>query len=285
MTEQDTVPQASPGSPDEVVVVKLGGSDGVDLDACCADLAALWAAGRRLIVVHGGSGETNRISVALGHPPRFVTSLSGVESRYTDRDTRDIFAMVVAGKVNTAIVERLQAHGANALGLSGLDGRLLRGPRKDTIKVVENGKRLVLRGDYTGKVEQVNTGLLILLLGAGYLPVVAPLAASYEGEAINVDGDRAAARLAAALGAARLIILSNVPGLLARYPDEESLLRHVARADLSAAMDLAQGRMKKKVMGAQEALEGGVGMVVLGDARLTGPVSAALGGAGTTFTA
>jgi acetylglutamate/LysW-gamma-L-alpha-aminoadipate kinase len=263
------------------LVVKIGGSEGIDLDACCADIAALWQAGQRLVLLHGGSGETNRISAQLGHPPRFVTSVSGVESRYTDRETRDIFAMVYAGKVQTGIVERLQMQGVKAVGLSGIDGRVLEGPRKESIRVVENGKRLVLHGDYTGKVERVNTELLTLLLEAGYLPVLCPLASSYEGEAINVDGDRAAAVVAAALGAETLVILSNVPGLLARWPDEASLVRHIAPPELEAAMEMAQGRMKKKVMGAQEALQGGVRRVVLGDARLAHPISVALEGTGT----
>src|SRR5690348_16376926 len=94
-----------------LLVVKIGGSEGIDLDACCANIAEVWTGGQRLVLVHGGSGETNRISEQLGHPPRFVTSVSGVESRYTDRETRDIFAMVYAGKVQTGIVERLQGRG------------------------------------------------------------------------------------------------------------------------------------------------------------------------------
>ncbi|GAC1428610.1 MAG: [LysW]-aminoadipate kinase [Chloroflexota bacterium] len=266
-----------------MLVVKIGGGEGIDLDACCADVATQWKAGQRLVLIHGGSGETNRISEQLGHPPRFVTSVSGIESRYTDRETRDIFAMVYAGKVQTGIVERLQMQGVNAVGLSGLDGRLLEGPRKESLRIMDNGRKLVLHGDYTGKVEQVNTELLTILLGSGYLPVLCPLASSYAGEAINVDGDRAAARVAVALGSETLIILSNVPGLLARWPDPTSLVTSVGPDGLDAAMEMAQGRMKKKVMGAREALEGGVRRVVLGDARVAAPISTALAGQGTVF--
>jgi acetylglutamate/LysW-gamma-L-alpha-aminoadipate kinase len=268
-----------------MLVIKIGGSEGIDLDACCADIAELWHAGHRMVLVHGGSDETNRISAQLGHPPRFVTSVSGVESRYTDRETRDIFAMVYAGKVQTGIVERLQGRGVNAVGLSGLDGRVLEGPRKESIRVVESGKRLVLHGDYTGKVERVNAGLLTLLLDNGYLPVLCPLAASFAGEAINVDGDRAAACVAVALAAQTLIVLSNVPGLLAAWPDEGSLVRRLGGDELDHAMELAKGRMKKKIMGAQEALAGGVRTVVLGDARRERPISAALAGQGTVIVA
>src|SRR6185503_12370084 len=151
-----------------------------------------------MALVHGGSGETNTISEQLGHPPQFVTSPSGFTSRYTDRATLEIFAMVTSGKINTLIVERLQKLGVNALGLSGVDGRLMEAHRKEAIRIIDpaSGKQRVLRDDFTGKVETVNAGLLQLLLTAGYTPVIAPLAISTEGEAVNVDADRAAAMIA-----------------------------------------------------------------------------------------
>ena len=176
-----------------MIVVKVGGGAGMDYDALCADAAELWRAGQRLVLVHGGSDETNKLAEQLGHPPRFVTSPSGYTSRYTDRATLEIFVMAVAGKVNKLLVERLQRLGVGAVGLAGIDGRVLAGQRKATIRVVEDGKQKILRDDWTGTVERVNGGLLRLLLEAGYLPVVAPLASSYAGEAVNVDGDRAAA--------------------------------------------------------------------------------------------
>lgn len=264
-----------------MIVVKVGGSAGIDYGAVCADLAALWGEGRRFVLVHGGSGETNRVAEALGHPPRFVTSPSGYTSRFTDRETLEIFEMVYCGKVNKGLVERFQRLGVNAVGLSGLDGRIFEGRHKDTVRAVENGKVKVLRGDHTGTVERVNVDLVRRLLDAGYLPVLTPPAASYEGVAINVDGDRAAAALAAALGAEALLLLSNVPGLLREFPDEASLIRQIPAADVESYLDFAQDRMKKKVLGAAEAVRGGVGRVVFGDARAGRPVSAALAGAGT----
>ena len=266
-----------------MIVVKVGGGPGIDYDALCADIAGLRAAGERLVLLHGGSHETNLLAERLGQPPRFVTSPSGYTSRYTDRATLEIFMMAYAGKVNKLIVERFQRLGVNALGLSGLDGRLLEGKRKGVIRVVEDGKRKVLRNDWTGTVEQVNAGLLVTLLDAGYLPVVAPLASSFAGEAINVDGDRAAAAVAAALGAEALLLLSNVPGLLRAFPDESTLIPCIARTTVEAFLPIAQGRMKKKLLGAAEALAGGVGRVVLGDARVARPVSRALAGEGTVI--
>ena len=264
-----------------MIVVKVGGGAGMDYGALCADVAVRWNAGERVILVHGGSDETNRLAEQLGHPPRFVTSPSGYTSRYTDRETLEIFLMAAAGKLNKLLVERLQQHEVRAVGLSGLDGRILEGQRKAVIRIVEDGKQKILRDDWTGTIERVNSDLLRLLLDNGYLPVIAPIASSNVGEALNVDGDRAAAAIGGALGADTLLLLTNVPGLLRRFPDESSLIRHIPRADLKEYLPLAQGRMKKKILGAAEALESGVGRVILGDARVPAPVSGALQGQGT----
>lgn len=264
-----------------MIVIKVGGSAGIDYDALCEDLATRWNDGQRFVLVHGGSDETNRVAEALGHPPRFVTSPSGYTSRYTDRRTLEIFEMVYCGSANKGIVERLQSRGVNALGLSGLDGRLLQGKRKAAIRIIENGRQKVLRDDWTGTVETVNADLLHLLLSNDYLPVIAPLAVSEKGEPLNVDGDRAAAAIAVALKAEALLLLSNVPGLLRNFPDESSLITNIPRTNVEAYLEYAEGRMKKKVLGAAEAVEQGVGRVVLGDARAANCVTHALDGAGT----
>ncbi|MGI6367653.1 MAG: [LysW]-aminoadipate kinase [Anaerolineae bacterium] len=266
-----------------MIVVKVGGSEGIDLDAVCRDIATLVRDGQPMVLVHGGSHRTNEVATALGYPPRFVTSLSGFTSRRTDRETLRIFEMVYCGEVNKGIVERLQALGVNAVGLSGLDGRLLEGKRKPALRVMEQGRRMVIRDDYTGTVDTVNTDLLQLLLGNGYFPVVSPPGISADSEAINVDGDRAAARIAAALGADQLLILSNVPGLLRDVQDENSLITSIDPARADEMMQHAEGRMRIKVLGALEALQDGVGRVVFGDARLEQPVTRALGGQGTVI--
>jgi [amino group carrier protein]-L-2-aminoadipate 6-kinase len=191
--------------------------------------------------------------------------------------------MVYCGVVNKRIVERLQRRDVDAVGLSGLDGRLLEGRHKHSVRSVEGGKTRVLHGDHTGTVERVNDGLLRSLLRAGHLPVVTPPASSFAGVAINVDGDRAAAAIAAALGATDLVILSNVPGLLADVDDASSLIPSVPRASVEATIPGAGGRMKKKLLGAAEAIDGGVARVVLGDARIASPIRAALAGRGTVI--
>jgi acetylglutamate/LysW-gamma-L-alpha-aminoadipate kinase len=269
-----------------MIVVKVGGAAGVEYDTVCADLAQLAHDKQPWVLVHGGSHETNEVATQLGHPPEFVTSVSGYTSRRTDRRTIEIFEMVYCGKTNKGIVERLQKLGVNAVGLSGLDGRLLEGPRKGALKVIDEatGKRRILRDDLTGKVEQVNVGLLRLLLDNGYYPVVTPPAISTESEAINVDGDRAAARIAGALSAEALVILSDVPGVMTDFPDPSSVIPEIKRAEIEHAQEhYAQGRMKIKLLGGAEALDQGVGRVILGDSRGEAPIKAALDGKGTVL--
>jgi len=254
-----------------MLVVKIGGGSGTQIDPAVTDLTGLLRSGRKVLLVHGASGETNILAEKLGKPPRFVTSVSGIESRYTDRETLEIFEMAYCGKANKAVVEAFQRRGVNAVGLSGLDGRIF------------EGKRKVLRGDYTGRVERVNTGLLALLLDHGYLPVLCPPASSYEGEAVNVDGDTAAAQAAAALKAKDFVMLSNVPGLLRDLADPASLVARIPAKAIEDFMPLARGRMKRKLMAAAIALSAGVDRVILAGANVDAPVTAALAGHGTVI--
>jgi len=265
------------------VVLKVGGGGSLAHDAIARDVAAAWQAGNRLVLVHGGAATLNEVSTRLGAPPEFLTSESGHTSRRTDRRTLEIFEMVYCGSLNKGWVERFQRLGVNAVGLSGLDGRIWEGPRKDAIRVIKDGRRLVVRDDYTGRVERVNTALLTTLLGADLLPVLTPPAVSSEGEAMNVDGDRAAALTAAALGAPTLVILSDVPGLLRRFPDESTLIPRIGTVELDGYMAVAEGRMKKKVLGAQEALAMGVQRIIFADGRVEQPLQRALAGEGTVI--
>lgn len=261
-----------------MMVVKVGGAEGINYDLVLKDLACY----KEVVLVHGGSSELNRISASLGKPPKMVTSASGYESRRTDRETLEIFNMVYCGKINKSIVEKLQQLGVNAVGLSGIDGRLLVGKRKNII-IVENGKKKIIHDDYTGKIEEVNVEFIRLLLGNGFMPVITPPALSRENEAINVDGDRAAAMMAGAFKAEVLVILSNTPGLLKDVEDENSLVREIKKENIDDYLQFAQRRMKKKIMGAIEALEQGVGKVIFGDARIENPISKALEGLGTVI--
>jgi acetylglutamate/LysW-gamma-L-alpha-aminoadipate kinase len=267
------------------LVIKIGGAAGVATESILNEIAQYLAtpgADRRIVLVHGGSDLTNELAKDLGHEVRTLTSPGGMTSRYTDRETLRIYAMAVAGQINTELVAQLQGRGINALGLAGVDGRLLLARRKAATRALtSDGRVQIVRDDYTGQIEQVNARLLEMLLDAGYLPVVAPLALSYEGERLNVDGDRAAAALAGALGARDLVIATNVPGLLRDPQDRNSLIRQVEAERLEEYSAYAQGRMRKKMLGAKEAITGGVARVHIGNA----PLVDLLNGAGTTIEA
>lgn len=261
------------------LVVKIGGGAGTATECIAREIAQYLAAGQRMVVVHGGSHLTNTLCERLGHPVRMITSPGGMVSRYTDSQTLRIYMMAVAGQVNSELVALLQQQGVNALGLSGVDGRLLLAKRKSVVRsVTPEGRIQILRDDYTGQVERVNDALLCQLLDAGYVPVIAPLALSRDGECLNVDGDRAAAAVASALHAQALVILTNVPGLLRDPDDYATLISDIPADQIAHHMEYARGRMRKKLLGAQEALHGGVPRVVIG-ASLQG----ALSGAGTTI--
>jgi len=262
-----------------MIVVKIGGGVGTEYTNLVRDMV-----GRRdIILVHGGSDFLNKLSEDLGIPPKFVTSPSGHTSRVTDEQTLDLIRMAYAGSVNKRLVELLRKSGINAIGLSGIDGGLLRGKRKGSVRIVENGKVRILHGDNTGAVEEVDIHLLRLLLEAGYLPVVTIPIEATDGGSLNADADRAAAAIASAFGADTLLLLTNKPGLLKDVDDDGSLIRSVPKTGIDQAMDLAQGRMKKKVLAAKEALEGGVDKVVIGSANSERPIQNAISGEGTVI--
>jgi len=262
------------------IVVKIGGSNGVATTNIVCEIAQCVADGQRIVVLHGGSDLTNTLSERLGHPVRMITSPGRMVSRYTDSETLSIYAMAVAGQINTDLVASLQKQGVNALGLAGVDGRLLLARRKSAIRsVTPDGRVQILRDDYTGQIEHVNDALLRQLLDVGYTPVIAPLALSMDGDRLNVDGDRAASAVAAALHADTLVIMTNVPGLLANPEDQASLFSTIPTHQLANYVQYAHGRMRKKLLGAQEALQNGVPRVCIGSNSFL----AVLDGAGTVI--
>lgn len=264
---------------EDILVVKLGGGAGLDIAASCDDLAEL-ARNRPLVVVHGVSALANQLCAEAGIPVRTITSPSGHTSRYTDPQTRDIYVQA-AQQANSAIVAALRERGINAIGLIGAE-TVIEGERKTAVRAIVDGRVRVIRDDYSGSITGIQHARIQSLIQQGYVPVLPPMALSADG-LLNVDGDRAAAAVAAALSADELVILSNVRGLYRNFPDEASFVAQVSAAHLPSALEWAQGRMKRKVIGAQEALENGVSRVIIGDGRVQRPVQQALAGEGTVF--
>ena len=272
---------------DAPVVVKIGGARAVNPAGALADIAHLVATGEDVVVVHGGSTAVDDTLERLGEEPEYVETPGGVVGRFTDETTMEVFEMVLPGKLNTDLVAGLQNEGVNAVGLSGVDGKLLTGPRKSAVKVVEDGRKKIKRGDHSGKIESVNADLLSTLLAGGYVPVVTVPALAKEKEGgftpVNADADRAAAAVAGALGG-ELVVLTDVSGVYENPDDSETLIESVGTpAELEAAEGAAEGFMTKKVMAAVEALEGGAHSVTVADANNRDPITAARTGHGTTF--
>ncbi len=261
-------------------VVKLGGAAGNALGPIVDELAA---GTPPVVVVHGGSAEVDRLATALGRPSEYLTSPSGVVSRRCDPEDLDIVTLALAGRVQTEVVRALGAHGVRAIGLSGVDGRLLLAHRRRGVRAVVDGRIVHRSNDRSGSVEAVDADLLRTLLGAGLVPVVGPPAVTAEGEVVNVDADRVAAEVAAALGADALVLLTNVPGLLRRVDDPTSVIPRIARDRFEEFLPLAHGRMKKKLLAAQAALAGGVGRVAIAASAHVPPIARALAGDGTVI--
>ena len=270
-------------------VVKIGGARAVDPAGALADVARLVEQGEQVVVVHGGSTAVDDTLEALGEEPTYVETPGGVVGRFTDERTMEVFEMVLPGKLNTDLTAGLQNQGVDAIGLSGVDGGLITGRRKSAVRVVEDGKKKIKRGDHSGKITDVNGDLLETLLGDGYTPVVTvPMLGEEKSGGltpVNADADRAAAAVAGALDAT-LVVLTDVPGIL-EDPDDESTL--IERADDPAGLDriedAAEGFMTKKVMAAKEALSGGSPEVIVADANAEAPITDAVEGEGTHITA
>ena len=270
------------------VVVKIGGARAVDPAGALTDVAHLAATGERVVVVHGGSTAVDETLEALGEEPTYVETPGGVVGRFTDERTMEVFKMVMPGKLNTDLVEALQNEGVDAVGLSGVDGGLLSGKRKSAVRVLEDGKKKIKRGEHSGTIESVNTDLLETLLAGGYVPVVGGPVLGEERDggytAVNADADRTAAAVAGALEA-DLVFLTDVSGIYSDPEDETTRIETAStEAEFEAVQSAAEGFMTKKVMAAEEALDGGAASVVVADANANAPVLNALDGRGTTIT-
>jgi acetylglutamate/LysW-gamma-L-alpha-aminoadipate kinase len=256
-------------------ILKLGGGAGVEHALALQNLAARVKRGEQWILVHGCSAAANDLAQQVGCTVQTITSPGGHTSRYTDARMIEIYS-AAAASVNQQITAQLVAHGIHAVGLAGPD--VITARRKEAIRAIRGGRPVIIRDDYSGTITGVAVNLLRTLLDAGLTPVVAPVAIGEQFERLNVDGDLVAATIARELDAETLTILSNVPGLLYDVNDPASVVAFFPLREIDRYEPLAQGRMKKKLIAAQQA---GVPQVILADARISFPLDAALDGAGT----
>ena len=260
-----------------MMLIKIGGGEQVNLDATIADLATLE---QPFIIVHGANVLRDQLAQRLSIEKTVLTSVSGYSSVFSDQAALDVIMMSYSGLRNKQIVELCQRSGINAVGLTGLDGRLVQGERNKGIRVRENGKTMIKR-DLSGKPRSINTALLTLLLDNGYCPVLTIPIADENGFAINSENDDIVVKLAQALEIESVLQLIEAPGFLDDPADENSLVAHMSLAELHAREATVEGRIKRKLLALTRLCQGGKTRIIIADGRGEQPVINALAGAGT----
>jgi acetylglutamate/LysW-gamma-L-alpha-aminoadipate kinase len=263
-----------------MIIVKIGGGDSININGFIADLVGL---DDPFIMVHGANALRDKLAQDLGQPKQVLTSVKGYTSVYSDEKLLDVMMMAYAGLRNKRIVESCHQHGINAVGLSGIDGKVVQGRRNSGIRVYQ-GKKLKIVRDFSGKPQSVNTPLLQLLLDNGYVPVLTVPIIDEQNTAINTENDDVVRVLQQALHADMIINLIGAPGFLENKADESSLIENIAAAELEAREQQVDGRMRRKMLAVRKLFEHGASRVVIGDGRTEHPVADALAGKGTVIT-
>ncbi|MBQ7108551.1 MAG: acetylglutamate kinase [Clostridia bacterium] len=240
----------------EIVVIKYGGNAMINeqlKQQVMEDIVLLWLIGVKVVLVHGGGPEISTLMDKLGKKPEFVDGL-----RVTDKETVDIVQMVLAGKVNKTLVNLLEMKGGKAMGISGMDGCLIEAEIKDE------------RLGYVGRITNVNIEPISDLLEKGYIPVVSTLGCDKQGNAYNINGDTAAAYIAGALGAERLIMMTDIDGILRDRHDPSTLIPKVTLKGIEKLCEegVISGGMIPKVDCCVEAIHKGVKNVIIMDGRV-----------------
>ena len=260
-----------------MMLIKIGGGETIDLDAIVTDLASLE---QPFIIVHGANVLRDRLAARLGMEKTILTSVSGYSSVFSDQDAIDVIMMSYSGLRNKRIVELCQRNGIDAIGLTGLDGRLVQGERNKGIRVREGGKTLIKR-DLSGKPRGINTGLLSLLMEQGYCPVLTIPIADENGFAINTENDDVIAQISAEMQLDTVLQLIEAPGFLDDADDESSLVEKMSIGELHQREARVEGRIKRKMLALTKLCQGGKTRVIIADGRGENPVIKALEGAGT----
>lgn len=263
-----------------MLIIKIGGGKEINLKGIISDLATL---NQMFIIVHGANALRDELAQKLNYEKRIVTSLSGYDSVFSDENTIDLAMMAYAGLKNKRIVELCQQNGINAVGLSGLDGKVIQGKRNSGIKVREGGKTLLLR-DFSGKPKAINKQLLDLLLENGYTPVLSVPLIDENNFAINSENDDIVALLQVEMKSEKIISLIEAPGFLLGKNDPSSLVSNISKTELEAMEQKVEGRMKRKILAIRKLFEGGDTIVIISDGRTANPILDALNGKGTTIT-
>lgn len=260
-------------------IIKVGGGGNINLEGVASDLAVLE---EPFLVVLGANALRDQLGQRLGQEKVQLTSVSGYSSVFSDADAVDLIMMAYSGLSNRRFVEMCQKAGVNAVGLTGLDGRLIQGRRNRGIKVRENGKTMIKR-DFSGKPVEVNVDLLTTLLAKDYRPVLSIPIIDEAGFAINSENDDIVAVLQGALNADKVIQLIEAPGFLENKDEEASVLKALPASELKEREVSVEGRMKRKMLALGRLFDAGAAEVIIADGRVAHPVHDALAGKGTSI--
>ncbi|MBU0756781.1 MAG: [LysW]-aminoadipate kinase [Nanoarchaeota archaeon] len=260
-----------------MMIIKIGGGKEINTEAIVKDLKSIK---EPFIIVHGANYERDTLLVDLGKEKRVVTSVSGYSSVFSDEDAINSIMMAYAGLKNKRIVELCQQNGINAVGLSGLDGGLIRGKRNLGIKAKEGSKIKILR-DFSGKPKEINTDLLNLLMENAYVPVLCIPIIDENNFAINSENDDIVALLKDSMDAGTVIQMIEAPGFLENKDDPSSLVQNMTQGELEKRESQVEGRMKRKILALRKLFESGPCRVIMSDGRTENPVKDALAGKGT----
>ena len=262
-----------------MIIVKIGGGQEINIEGIIADLAGL---DEPYVIVHGANALRDKLAEDLGQPKQVLTSVKGYTSVYSDEKLIDVMMMAYAGLRNKRIVELCHRHGINAVGLSGLDGKMVEGKRNQGIRVYQ-GKKLKIVRDFSGKPQSVNASLLRLLLDNGYVPVLTVPIIDEHNAAINTENDDVVRVLQNTLQADTVINLIEAPGFLEDKDDAGSLIKKIPASQLEAREQQVEGRMKRKMLAVKKLFEQGATRIIISDGRGDHPVSDALAGKGTVI--
>jgi len=260
-----------------MMIVKIGGGAAINLKGIVADLADLTTP---FLIVHGANALRDQLAGRLGQPKKVITSVSGYSSVFSDEAALDLMMMAYAGLRNKRIVELCHQHGVNAVGLSGLDGKLVQGQRNPGVRVKEGGKLHLVR-DFSGKPQSVNTHLLDLLLNNGYIPVISVPIIDETNVAINSDNDDVINVIQQHVRAKMILQLIEAPGFLENPDDPDSVVANITKLELAAREEQVAGRMKRKMLALRKLFDAGAQTVIMSDGRVEHPIKDALNGKGT----
>ena len=262
-----------------MMIVKIGGGESLNLEGVVSDLASI---DEPFMVVHGANALRDQVAEKMGFNKEVITSASGYTSVFSNENALDAIMMAYSGLRNKRLVEMFQQQGMNAVGLTGLDGRIVQGKRNKGIRVMENGKKMLKR-DFSGKPQSANQALLSLLLENGYVPVLTIPIVDEEGFAINSENDDIVCVLQKALGASTVVQLIEAPGFLEDADDANSKVDHLSKLELAEREQQVEGRMKRKMHALNKMANASEARILISDGRTEHPVLDALAGKGTTI--